>query len=75
MKIDKFKNVEKRGQKQSEDPFNKFLKFLNTRSISFRKHEMGILENLGKHWARKILKIHLIRFENIEYGINIFEKT
>ena len=41
--IDDFANVGKGwGRTKPEDPFNKFLKNLNMRSISIKKHEMVI---------------------------------
>ena len=41
-----FKNLEKAGPENPEDPFNKYSKILNMGSISSRRHELDILGNL-----------------------------
>ena len=50
LKILKIDNVDfcwnRRAPKFPEDPFNKFLKFLNMGSIPSKKYGMEILENL-----------------------------
>ena len=67
--LDPFQKWKRRGPNHAADPSNTCFEILTTGSISSKKHEMEILENL----EYEIYKKH--EMEIWQYGSNIFKKT